>query len=62
MTEFIVGLVLGGLLVFTLMEYRRWKSRIVSSIYTADTGTETAQWHNMMNYNGSERGQINYEN
>ena len=42
MTEFIVGLVLGGLLVFTLMEYRRWKSRIVSGSYTAATGTATA--------------------
>ena len=61
MTEFVMGLVLGGLLVFTIMEYHRWKSRIVSGRYTADSGTEAAQWANMMNYDGSERGQMNYE-
>ena len=36
MAEFITGLVLGGLLVFCLMEFHRWKSYMISQ----SSGTE----------------------
>lgn len=62
MTEFIMGLVLGGLLVFTVMEYHRWKSRFITGRYPAEKNTDSAQWHNLMSYDGSERGQTGFEN
>lgn len=62
MTEFITGLVLGGLLVFFTMEFHRWKSRFIADRQPREKNTENAQWHNLMNYDGSERGQTYFEN
>ena len=62
MAEFITGLVLGGLLVFCLMEFHRWKSYMISQSSGTEKTDSNTQWHNLMNYNGSERGQMNIEN
>ena len=62
MTEFITGLVLGGLLVFCVMEFHRWKSCLIGQATTGERTDNNTQWHNLMNYNGSERGQMNIEN
>ena len=62
MMEFITGLVLGGLLVFCLMEFRHWQSFIVQQGTVNAKQDGNTQWQNLMNYNGSERGQKNIEN
>lgn len=62
MAEFITGVVLGGLLVFFTMEFHRWKSCFISQVSTGEKADGNPQWHNLMNYNGSERGQVNIEN
>ena len=62
MTEFITGLVLGGLLVFCVTEFHRWKVYLISQGGTGEKNDSNTQWHNLMNYNGSERGQMNIEN
>lgn len=62
MAEFITGLVLGGLLVFCVMEFHRWKSCLISQALNTEKTDNNVQWHNLMNYNGSERGQMNIEN
>ncbi len=55
MADFITGLILGGLLVFFTMEYKRRKSYFITG---ADyKNSDNVQWRNMMNYDGSERGQ-----
>ncbi len=55
MADFITGLVLGALLVFFTMEYKRRKSYFVSS--REHRNSDNVQWRNLMNYDGSERGQ-----
>ena len=62
MTDFITGLVLGGLLVFCLMEFNRWKSIVIHQASESVKQDSNTQWQNLMNYNGSERGQMNIEN
>lgn len=62
MMEFVTGLVLGGLLVFCLMEFKYWRSYIIRQLCGNDKGETNAQWQNLMNYSGSERGQMNIEN
>lgn len=62
MTEFITGLLLGGLLVFCVMEYHRWKSCFITGTAPEDKNGENARWHNLMSYDGSERGQSEIEN
>lgn len=61
MTEFITGLVLGGMLVFFIMEYRKWITYLNADRFINDKSAETGQWQNLMNYDGSGRGQINRE-
>jgi hypothetical protein len=56
MTEFTIGLVLGALLVFFTQEAKRWKNYIISS-NTPDKTLGNTRWHNLMAYDGSERGQ-----
>lgn len=56
MTEFTIGLVLGALLVFFTEEAKRWKNYIVSSNNSEKIPGNT-RWHNLMAYDGSERGQ-----
>ena len=60
MTEFITGLVLGGLTMFCLLEIKSWKMYISSVAAPKNLG-ENIQWQNLMNYDGSERGQKNIE-
>ena len=61
MTEFITGLVLGGLLMFCLCEYHRWKSAFITGSMPKEKSTENTQWHNLLSYDGSERGQMKLE-
>ena len=56
MAEFTIGLVLGALLVFFTEEVKRWKNYIVSNNNTEKPQGNT-RWHNLMAYDGSERGQ-----
>ncbi len=60
MIEFITGVVLGGLAVFCVSELKRWKAYVTSSAAPKNPG-ESIQWQNLMNYDGSERGQKNIE-
>ncbi|MBQ3009423.1 MAG: hypothetical protein IJD80_07550 [Oscillospiraceae bacterium] len=57
MTEFITGLVLGALLTFFLMEYHKWKSCFIAGKTPQYKNTENIQWQNLMNYDGTVRGQ-----
>jgi len=62
MAEFLTGVLLGGLLVFCIMELYHWKNYIISQAFTMEKTDGNTQWNNLMNYNGSERGQMNIEN
>ena len=62
MTDFITGLLLGGMLVFCLMEFRRWKSIVAHQVSATVKQDGNTQWQNLINYNGSERGQMDIEN
>lgn len=62
MTEFIIGLILGGLLVFCLMEFNRWKMFMIQQFSATPKQDGNIQWRNLINYDGSERGQQSIEN
>ena len=61
MTEIITGLVLGAMLTFFVTQYHRWKSCFIADNTTRDKLTDNAQWQNIMNYDGSGRGQVKDE-
>ncbi len=62
MVEFVTGLVLGGMLVFFAGEYRRVKLLLIPENKRRIHTAENIQWQNMMNYDGTERGQERFEN
>ena len=57
MTEFITGLALGGLFTFFVMEYKKWKSCFMQGHTEIKKSAENMQWQNLMNYDGTGRGQ-----
>ena len=62
MTEFISGILIGALLVFCRTEYEKIKSRLIGDGFSAEKNGETSQWTNLMNYDGTGRGQTSDEN
>ncbi|MBR5521117.1 MAG: hypothetical protein IKU54_03885 [Oscillospiraceae bacterium] len=62
MNDFITGLLLGGAFTFFITEYHRWKSFIISGGNHGEKNGENVQLQNIMNYDGSERGQKTDEN
>ncbi len=57
MTEFITGLVLGTALTFFITQYHKWKSCLISDAAAGEKDNGNTQWQNVMNYDGSGRGQ-----
>ncbi|MEG1863595.1 MAG: hypothetical protein RR198_08335 [Oscillospiraceae bacterium] len=62
MLEFIMGFLLGALLILSITQYKRWKTFLMGSGGKNQKNSEGAQWQNMMNYSGDERGQEYFEN
>ena len=62
MTEFITGLVLGTALTFFITQYHRWKSCLIADSTAKERTNDNTQWQNIMNYDGSGRGQKTDEN
>jgi len=61
LTDFITGLILGAMLVFFITEYRKWIAVLTKDRCVKEKSGENSQWQNLMNYDGSGRGQINRE-
>lgn len=62
MADSILGLLAGGFLGFSFLMYDRWKNRYIFKPSASKKDMEDRQWQNMMNYNGTERGQNSLEN
>lgn len=60
MIEFITGLIVGGVAIFCILEIKRLKVYTAAAAAPKNPG-ESIQWQNLMNYDGSERGQKNIE-
>ena len=61
MTEFIMGVLIGSMLIFAAKEYQQLKAVIMEKNTAVDKNTDSLQWANLMNYNGTVRGQITVE-
>ena len=61
MAEFITGLLLGILLTFFATQYNKWKSCFIAEKSAGEKSSDNAQWHNIISYDGSGRGQITDE-
>ncbi|MBQ8604359.1 MAG: hypothetical protein IJ410_05925 [Oscillospiraceae bacterium] len=57
MSEFITGLVLGIALTFFTTQYYKWKSCFIAGRLHSEKNNDNVQWQNIMNYDGSGRGQ-----
>ena len=62
MIEFLLGCTLGALLMFCYYQYRRWQEFYSKDISAAQKSNNVTQLENMMNYDGSIRGQKEFEN
>ena len=58
MAEFITGLRLGVRLTFCITQYSKWKSCLIAENSPVEKSAGNAQWQNLINYDGSGRGQI----
>lgn len=62
MIEFIMGFALGAVLSFGVLQYKKWVAFYLGQNGKGQRNKEAAQWQNMMNYTGDERGQKEIEN
>lgn len=60
MVEFFTGLFLGSTLTFSVMQYAKWKRFFISQSKAVQFG-ENIQFQNLMNYDGTQRGQKDIE-
>lgn len=59
---FITGFLAGCGAMYFVLEYYRIRNWMVKDMHSATNNEENTRWRNLMAYDGSERGQVNYEN